>query len=139
MQDVVIVAAKRTPFGAFGGTLKNFSPTDLGVASSLAAFKQAQVSPSTVDHVIFGHVIQSTADSIYTPRHIGLKSGIPVNIGALGVNRLCGSGFQSIATAAQMIRTGECKLVLAGGTESMSTIPYVLRGARWGYRMGHGE
>src|SRR4051812_48376348 len=101
MQNIVIVAGKRTPFGAFGGTLKNFSPADLGVASSIAAIKQAGIKPEEIDHVVFGHVVQSTADSIYTPRHIGLRSGVPVHIGALGINRLCGSGFQSIVTAAQ--------------------------------------
>jgi acetyl-CoA acetyltransferase family protein len=139
MEEIVIVSAKRTPFGAFGGTLKNFSPTDLGVAASQASIKQAGVDPALVDHVVFGHVIQSTADSIYAPRHIGLKSGVPVNVGALGLNRLCGSGFQAIATSAQMILAGEASLVLAGGTESMSTVPYVVRQARFGYRMGPGE
>jgi acetyl-CoA acetyltransferase len=78
MEEIVIVSAKRTPFGAFGGTLKNFSPTDLGVAASQASIKQAGVDPALVDHVVFGHVIQSTADSIYAPRHIGLKSSVVV-------------------------------------------------------------
>jgi acetyl-CoA acyltransferase 2 len=139
MEEIVIVSAKRTPFGAFGGSLKTLSPTDLGVISSLAAIKQAGVNPAQIDHVVFGNVIQSTADSIYTPRHIGLKCGVPVSVGALGLNRLCGSGFQAVITAAQMIMTGESSLVLAGGTESMSTVPYVVRQARFGYRMGPGE
>jgi acetyl-CoA C-acetyltransferase/acetyl-CoA acyltransferase 2 len=138
-ENIVIVAAKRTAFGAFGGSLKNFSPTDLAVAASQGAIKQSGVNPEKIDHVIFGHVIQSTADSIYCPRHVALKVGAPVLTPALGVNRLCGSGFQSIANAAQMIMTGESELILAGGTESMSTIPYIVRGARFGYRMGPGE
>ncbi len=139
MQELVIIAAKRTPFGAFGGTLKSFSPTDLGVAASRAAIKQSGIDPKEIDHVVFGNVVQSTADSIYCPRHIGLKSGVAEGVGALGLNRLCGSGFQAIATAAQMVMTGECQMILAGGAESMSTIPYIVRGARWGYRMGPGE
>jgi acetyl-CoA acetyltransferase family protein len=139
MDDIVIVSAKRTPFGAFGGTLKNFTATDLGVAASKAAIKQSGASPDSIDHVVFGNVVQSNTDSIYSPRHIGLKCGIPENVGALGLNRLCGSGFQAITTAAQMIITGEANLILAGGTESMSTIPYIVRNARFGYRMGPGE
>ncbi len=139
MEEIVIVAGKRTVFGAFGGSFKNLSPTELGVAASMAAISQAGAKVENIDHVVFGNVIQSTADSIYAPRHIGLKCGIPENVPALGLNRLCGSGFQSIITAAQMILTGESTLVLAGGTESMSTIPYIVRGARFGYRMGPGE
>ncbi|MDZ4678147.1 MAG: acetyl-CoA C-acetyltransferase [Oligoflexia bacterium] len=139
MDDIVIVSAKRTPFGAFGGTLKNFTATDLGVAASQAAIKQAGVSPNDIDHVVFGNVVQSNVDSIYSPRHIGLRCAIPEHVGALGLNRLCGSGFQAITTAAQMIMTGEATMVLAGGTESMSTVPYIVRNARFGYRMGPGE
>jgi acetyl-CoA acyltransferase 2 len=139
MEEIVIVAGKRTAFGAFGGTLKDFSPTDLGVAASKAAMIQGAISPEAIDHVIMGNVIQSTADSIYAPRHIGLKSGVSINVPALGLNRLCGSGFQAITTAAQMILTGEATIILAGGTESMSTIPYIVRNARFGYRMGSGE
>jgi len=139
MEEIVIVSGKRTPFGTFGGTLKDFSPTDLGVVAAKAALKQSGLSAESIDHVVIGNVIQTTADSIYAPRHIGLKSGVPVHIPALGVNRLCGSGFQAIITAAQMILTGEATAVLAGGTESMSTAPYVVRKARFGYRMGPGE
>jgi len=139
MEEIVIVGAKRTPFGGFGGSFKNTTATDLAVTSSKAALQQAGVSPSDIDHVVFGNVVQSDVTAIYSPRHIGLKSGVPQNVGALGVNRLCGSGFQAVVTAAQMIQVGEAGLVLAGGTENMSLIPYVVRGARWGYRMGPGE
>src|SRR5947207_1722893 len=89
MEEIVIIAGQRTPFGAFGGSLKSFSPTDLGVAASQGAIKQAGVNSEKIDHVVFGNVVQSTADSIYSPRHIGLKSGVPIHVGALGLNRLC--------------------------------------------------
>jgi len=140
MEKIVFISGKRTPFGTFGGALKDVSATDLGVASAKATLDQAGVSPEKVDHVIFGNVIQSGADAIYIPRHIGLKSGVPVNVGALLVNRLCGSGFQSWVSAVQMIITGEASVVLAGGTEQMSQIPYIARGMRFGgLRMGNGE
>lgn len=139
MEKIVFIAGKRTPFGAFGGTLKDVSATDLGVASAKATLEQANIAADKVDHVIFGNVIQSAVDAIYLPRHIGLKAGVPVNVGALLVNRLCGSGFQSWTSAAQMIQTGEASLVLAGGTENMSQTPYIARGMRFGgIRMGNG-
>lgn len=140
MEKIVFISGKRTPFGAFGGSLKDLSATDLGVAAAKATLEQAGLSPEKVDHVIYGNVIQSGADAIYIPRHIGLKVGVPVNAGALAVNRLCGSGFQSWTSAVQMIQTGEASVILAGGTEQMSQIPYVVRGMRFGgLRMGPGE
>ena len=140
MEKVVFISGKRTPFGSFGGTLKDASATDLGVASAKATLEQAGMSPEKVDHVIFGNVIQSGADAIYIPRHISLKAGVPVHVGALAVNRLCGSGFQSWTSAVQMIQTGEATAVLAGGTEQMSQTPYIARGMRFGgIRMGNGE
>lgn len=139
METIVIVGAKRTPFGAYGGTLKDVSATDLAVEASKAVFEQSGVKPSDIDHVVFGSVVQSANDAIYLPRHIGLKTGVPTNVGALGLNRLCGTGFEVIAEAARMIHTGEATAVLAGGSEQMSQIPYVLRNARWGYRMGHSQ
>lgn len=140
MENIVVIAGKRTPFGAFGGSLKDLSATDLGVASAKSTLAQAGVSPEQIDHVVFGNVVQSAADAAYLPRHIGLKSGVPVNIGALAVNRLCGSGFQSWVNAVQMIRDGEANAVLAGGVEQMSQIPYVARKVRFdGLRMGNFE
>lgn len=139
MKSIVIVSGQRTPFGAFGGSLKDVSAADLGVFASKAAIQQANLTPDDIDHIVMGSVVQAGKDSIYLPRHIGLKCGIPINRGALGVNRLCGSGFQSWVNAAQMIQTGESEVVLAGGVEQMSQIPYILRNARWGYRMGQGE
>lgn len=140
MENIVFISGKRTPFGAFGGSLKDISATDLGVASAKATLEQAGLAADQVDHVIFGNVVQSGADAIYIPRHIGLKTGVPVNVGALLVNRLCGSGFQAWTSAAQMIQTGDASVVLAGGTEQMSQVPYVARGMRFGgIRMGNAE
>jgi acetyl-CoA acetyltransferase family protein len=98
------------------------------------------VTPEQVDHVVIGNVVQSGSDAAYLARHIGLKTGVPVNVGAFIVNRLCGSGFQAWVNAAQMIATGEASVVLAGGTEQMSQIPYIMRGVRFGgIRLGHTE
>jgi acetyl-CoA acetyltransferase family protein len=137
---IVAVAGKRTPFGAFGGSLKDVGATQLAVAAGRAALEQCKLAASDVDHIVLGNVVQSGADAAYVPRHTGLHLGVPVGKGALGLNRLCGSGFQSWITAAQMILTGEADIVLAGGVEQMSQIPYILRGARFeGYRMGNVE
>ena len=139
MENIVVVSGQRTAFGAFGGSLKDVGATALAVAASKKAIEQAHLKTADIDHVIFGNVVQSGADAAYVPRHIGLHLGIPENIPALGLNRLCGSGFQAWISAAQMILTGEANVVLAGGTEQMSQIPYVLRGVRFeGYRMGNG-
>lgn len=140
MEKIVFISGKRTPFGAFGGSLKDVSATDLGVAAAKATLEQAGLSPEHIDHTIFGNVVQSGADAAYLARHIGLKVGVPVDRGAFIVNRLCGSGFQSWVSAAQMIQTGEASAVLAGGVEQMSQIPYVMRNVRFGgIRMGPGE
>ncbi len=137
---IVVVGGKRTPFGAFGGGLRDVGATQLAVAAGRGALEQAGVAAGDVDHVVLGNVVQSGADAAYVPRHVGLHLGVPVNVGALGLNRLCGSGFQSWVTAAQMLLTGEATVALAGGVEQMSQIPYVLRGARFdGYRMGNAQ
>ncbi len=140
MEKIVFISGKRTPFGAFGGSLKDLSATDLGVIAAKATLEQAGLSAEHVDHVVFGNVVQSGSDAAYLPRHIGLKTGVPVNVGAYSVNRLCGSGFQSWVNAVQMILTGEATCVLAGGVEQMSQIPYVARKVRFdGMRMGNFE
>ncbi len=140
MEKIVFISGKRTPFGAFGGSLKDVSATELGVIAAKATLEQAGVSPDKIDHTIFGNVVQSGADAAYLARHIGLKIGVPVDRGAYIVNRLCGSGFQSWISGAQMIRDGEATAVLAGGVEQMSQIPYVMRNIRFGgIRMGPGE
>lgn len=136
-QFIVAVAGKRTPFGSFGGGLKDVGATALTVAAGRATLEQARVDAKDIDHVVLGNVVQSGADAAYVPRHVGLHLGIPIENGALGLNRLCGSGFQSWITASQMILTGEASVILAGGVEQMSQVPYVLRGARFdGFRMG---
>ncbi|CAE78391.1 acetyl-CoA C-acetyltransferase [Bdellovibrio bacteriovorus] len=140
MEKIVFISGKRTPFGAFGGSLKDVSATDLGVAAAKATLEQAGLSADKIDHVVFGNVVQSGADAAYLPRHIGLKTGVPVAVGAFAVNRLCGSGFQSWVNAVQMIQCGEATAVLAGGVEQMSQIPYVARKVRFdGMRMGNFE
>jgi acetyl-CoA acyltransferase 2 len=135
-QDVLFLAGARTGFGAFGGTLKDFSATQLGVIASKAALERARVAPEQIDHVIFGNALQTSADAIYLARHIALKSGCAVETPAVTVNRLCGSGFEAIVQGAQQILLGESRCVVAGGTESMSQAPHVVRGARWGLRLG---
>lgn len=136
VRPVYIVAAKRTAFGAFGGKLKGISATVLGQHAAEAALAAGNVDPATVDSSVFGNVIQSANDAAYISRHIALKAGVPVTTPALTVNRLCGSGFQAIVTAAQEIQLGESDIVLCGGSENMSQAPYALRDARFGTRLG---
>ena len=138
-ENLVFLSGKRTPFGANGGSLKDVNPTDLGVVASKAALAQARVRADQIDHVIFGNVLHSAPDSIYTPRHIGLHLGIPQSVPSLGVNRLCGSGFQAIIEAFQQMQTGDTEVALVGGLENMSMTPFAVRGARWGLRMGHSQ
>ncbi|NBD11425.1 acetyl-CoA C-acetyltransferase [Corallococcus silvisoli] len=137
-EEIYFLSGKRTPFGTYGGSLKDLSATDLAVESAKAALAQAGVSPEQVEHVVYGNVVQTSSDAIYLPRHVGLRTGVPVPVPALGVNRLCGSGFQAFVTAAEMMLTGGAECVLAGGTESMSQAPHVIRGARWGIPLGKG-
>ncbi len=133
---VVFLSGVRTGFGAFGGALKDHSATDLGAVAARAALDRAGVERAAVDHVVFGNVLQTSADAPYLARHVGLRAGLPFETPALTVNRLCGSGFEAVIQAAQQIRLGESRVVLAGGTESMSQAPHVVRGARWGLRLG---
>ena len=133
---VVFLSGVRTGFGAFGGALKDLSATDLGTLAAQGALARSGVEPSSVDHVVFGNVLQTSTDAPYLARHIGLRAGAPVETPALTVNRLCGSGFEAVIQAAQQILLGTSRVVLAGGTESMSQAPHVIRGARWGLRLG---
>src|SRR5262245_57977752 len=133
---VVFLSGVRTGFGAFGGTLKDLSATDLGVAAAGAALARSGVVAETVDHVVFGNVLQTSADAPYLARHVGLRAGLPIATPAVTVNRLCGSGFEAVVQGAQQILLGHSRVVLAGGTESMSQAPHVIRGARWGLRLG---
>jgi len=132
MKEVVIIEGTRTPFGDFGKALKNFSATDLAVIAAKHLFEKLDFPKSAIDHIVFGNVIQSSKDAIYLARHIGLKSGVPIEVPALTVNRLCGSGFEAVIEAARQIMIGESDVVLAGGTESMSQVPYCLRDVRFG-------
>lgn len=135
-QNLVIVDGARTAFGKFGGTVKDLTATDLGVEASKAAMKRAGVKPEDVDHVVFGNASQTSADAIYLARHVALRSGLPITTPALTLNRLCGSGFEAIIEACRQILIGESDVVLAGGAESMSQSPFVVRGTRFGVNLG---
>ncbi|MGA8575305.1 MAG: acetyl-CoA C-acyltransferase, partial [Candidatus Cybelea sp.] len=134
--DVVVIAGARTPFGNLGGALADLTATDLAVAAAQAALARSGVPRESIDEVVFGNVIQTSADAIYLARHVGLRTGLPVGVPALNVNRLCGSGLQAILSAAQSLTLGSATYALAGGTENMSQAPHVVRGARKGFRLG---
>jgi len=136
MKDVVIIDGARTAFGTFGGGLRDVSATDLGVAAAKGAIERSKIEPGRIDHVIFGNVLQTSGDAVYLARHIGLKSGLPEEVPALTVNRLCGSGLQAVLLGMQEIQLGQAEFVLAGGTENMSMAPHQIRGARWGIPLG---
>jgi acetyl-CoA C-acetyltransferase len=136
MNEVVIVSAVRTAVGRMGGTLKNVAPEDLSQIVIAEALKRAQVEPEAVDEVIFGQAKQS-ADAANLARVAALKAGLPVEVPAYTVMRQCGSGLQAVNNAAQAIMSGVNTIVVAGGVESMSTAPYYLRGARYGYNAGN--
>lgn len=137
--DIAIVAGARTPMGRYCEKLKDFTAMELGAIAGVEAMKRAGVAPTDVDHVVFGNAQQTSGDSLYGARHVSLKAGIPIETPALTVNRLCGSGMQSIVSGAQLIQLGEAKCVLAGGMESMSQAPHVIRGMRWGVGLGEGK
>ena len=134
--DIVILSAVRTPFGTYGGSLKEFSAIDLSVLASKAALERARVDPTEVAHAIFGNVLQTSSDAAYFARHVALKSGCSNDSSALTVNRLCGSGFQAMISGAQEIMLGDGDICLTGGAESMSQAPHVARGIRFGTQLG---
>ena len=131
-REVVFLSAKRTAFGGFGGSLRELSATDLAVASGRAAIEAGGLDANDLDHVIYGNALQTSSDSMYLARHVGLRVGAPQSTPAVTVNRLCGSGFQAVTQATQEILLGHAEVILCGGTESMSQAPHVVRGARWG-------
>src|SRR5438067_12023294 len=137
--DIAIVSGARTPFGRYCGKLKDFTAQELGAIAGKCAIERAGLDPGQFDHAVFGNAQQTSGDALYGARHVALRAGLPTEVPALTVNRLCGSGMQSIITAAQMIQLGESKVALAGGMESMSQAPHVLRGARWGLALGEGK
>jgi acetyl-CoA C-acetyltransferase len=138
MADSVILAACRTPIGSFGGALKDLSASDLGAIVIREAIARANVTPESLDDVIMGCVLQAGA-GMNVARQAALKAGVPVDVPAETVNRVCGSGLQAVVHAAEAVAAGSGETYVAGGTESMSNAPYLLKGARWGFRMGHAE
>jgi acetyl-CoA acyltransferase 2 len=137
--DAVILHGARTPMARYMGAFDTTTAIELGAAASKEAIRRAGTEPADFDHVIFGNVMQTSADALYGARHVGLKAGLPVETPAVTVNRLCGSGMESITQAAQRILLGEARVVLAGGMENMSQCPHVIRGARAGFRLGEGK
>jgi acetyl-CoA acyltransferase 2 len=138
-RDVFILGGKRTAMGEYVGALKNISAIDLGATAAKGALAATKVQPAEIDHTVMGNALQTSGDAIYGARHVALKAGVPFDRPALTVNRLCGSGIQSIVSGAQMIQLGEAQTVLAGGMESMSQAPHVIRGARSGFPLGGGK
>jgi acetyl-CoA acetyltransferase family protein len=147
-EEIVILNGARTPMtewvggragnGKPGGALKDVSAIDLAAAVSKAALERSKVPPDIIDHVVMGNALQTSGDALYGARHVALKAGVPVPVPALTVNRLCGSGIQSVVSGAQMILLGEANFVLAGGMENLSQAPFVIRGARTGIKLGQG-
>jgi acetyl-CoA acyltransferase 2 len=136
--DVVIVAGARTPMARYTGVFSDVSAIELGAHASKAAVQRSGVDPGEVDQVVFGNVMQTSADAIYGARHVGLKAGLKIETPAVTVNRLCGSGIEAIVQAAQRLLLGEANVVLAGGMENMTQAPFVIRGARNGLKLGGG-
>jgi acetyl-CoA C-acetyltransferase len=136
VQEVVITSAARTAVGRYGGSLKDQPPTDLGALATKTALERAGIEPDQVDQVVFGNVIHSAPEDMYMARVVAIKAGIPQEVPAFTVNRLCGTGVQAIVSAAQTIATGEADVAVAGGAESMSRGPYWMPHVRWGARMG---
>ena len=137
--DIAIVSGARTPMGRYCGKLRDFTAMELGAVAAKGAIERAGLDPKEFDHAVFGNAQQTSGDALYGARHVALKAGLPIETPALTVNRICGSGMQAIVTAAQQIQLGESKLALAGGMESMSQAPHVIRGARWGFGLGEGK
>jgi acetyl-CoA acyltransferase 2 len=134
--EVFIVGGARTPMTAFVGALKDVPALELGAVAARGAFEKTGVNPAWLDHVIIGNVLHTSADAIYGARHVALRAGVPVEVPALTVNRLCGSGIQAAVSGAQLIQLGEAQVVLTGGVENMSQAPHVLRGLRTGLKLG---
>ena len=139
MKDIYILGGARTPMAEYNGKLKDISALELGAIASRAAMERTGVPPEAIDHVVFGNVLQTSSDAVYGARHVGLKAGLPIEVPALTVNRLCGSGIQAAISGAQMVRLDEADIVLTGGMESMSQAPHVIRGLRSGLRLGQGQ
>lgn len=136
MTKIVLLEGARTPFAEISGSFRDITATDLGAIAAKEAIQRANISSNDIDQVVFGNVQQSSKDAHLLARHVGLKAGTPIQVPALTINRLCGTGVEAILTGARYILTGEANVVLAGGTESMSQVPHVIRGMRWGSPLG---
>jgi acetyl-CoA acetyltransferase family protein len=139
MNDVFILGGARTPMTEYVGALKDVSALELGAIASRGAFQKTGVKPEWIDHTVVGNVLQTSSDAIYGARHVALKAGVPIDVPALTVNRLCGSGIQAAVSGAQLIQLEEADVVLTGGIESMSQAPHVMRGLRSGLKLGQGK
>ena len=137
--DITIVSGARTPMARYCGVLRDFTAMDLGAIAGQEAIRRSGLDPKEFDHCVIGNAQQTSGDALYGARHVALRAGLPIETPALTVNRLCGSGMQAIVSAAQMIMLGEARTVLAGGMESMSQAPHVVRGLRWGVGLGEGK
>ncbi|WP_332632359.1 acetyl-CoA C-acetyltransferase [Halalkalibacter flavus] len=134
--DVVLVEGARTAFTRFCGSFREITATDLGALTAKEAIKRSEINADEVDQVFFGNVMQSSTDAHVLARHVGLKAGVSIPTPCLTINRLCGSGLESIVQAARLIQIGESQVALAGGAENLSQVPHVIRGARWGLGLG---
>ncbi|MGH9459394.1 MAG: thiolase family protein, partial [Thermoanaerobaculia bacterium] len=139
MKEIVILDGARTPMAEYNGNFSDVTAIDLGAIAAKEALRRSGTPADAVDHVVVGNALQTSGDAIYGARHVGLKAGVPNRVPALTVNRLCGSGIQSIISGAEQIQLGEATTVLAGGMENMSQAPHVIRGARQGLRLGQGS
>jgi len=139
MTNVFLIGGARTPMTDYAGSLKDVSALELGAIAARAALERSKIDPGWVDHAVVGNVMQTSSDAIYGARHVALKAGLPIEVPALTVNRLCGSGIQAAVSGAQLIQLGEADIVLAGGIESMSQAPHVIRGLRGGLKLNQGK
>ena len=137
--DVFILGGARTPMAEYAGKLKDISALELGALAARAAMERTGVNPDQIDHVVFANVLQTSSDAVYGARHVGLKAGLPIEVPALTVNRLCGSGVQAAVNGAHLLMLGEADIVLTGGMESMTQAPHVIRGLRSGLKLGQGQ
>jgi acetyl-CoA acyltransferase 2 len=138
-KEILFLGGARTPMGEYNGVLKDMTANELGAVAAAEAMRRAGVEPSRIDHTVIGNALQTSRDAIYGARHVALRAGVPIERPALTVNRLCGSGIQSIVSGAQMIQLDEARTCLVGGMESMSQAPHVIWGARTGFRLGDGK
>jgi acetyl-CoA acetyltransferase family protein len=139
LKEIIIIDGARTPMAEYNGHFSDISAIDLGVIAAKEALSRSGFAAEEIDHVVVGNALQTSGDAIYGARHVGLKAGVPRSVPALTVNRLCGSGIQSVISAAEQIALDEATTVLAGGMENMSQAPHVLRGARKGFKLGQGN